>query len=258
MSAAKTYAIVSLSCVVAALASPVAARAQAARAAQPKSAGEADPPEATPPTVKAPSADTTAIVRPTGTDPQSAARQAAMRLAEFDALKTQGQTTDFPGVGQTLTKDAGGVRSWLYDHDLYFRGVVSNNLTKDVSGNSISTGGQQTYTGQTLTFSQNNEVRLSWKVGGSGNDITQINVGGLFSIVNWRQLGPSGARFSNLTVFHSFLDRTIEIKAGYNQNLSDFVGIFAGGNPILASGVAGSIPLSTGMSGAPPWRRRST
>ncbi|MFK4874312.1 hypothetical protein [Novosphingobium sp. ZW T3_23] len=48
-------------------------------------------------------------------------------------------------------------------------------------------------------------------------------------------------------MFSSFLHRTIEVKAAYNQNLSDFAGIFAGGNAILASGVAGSIPLSTGM-----------
>jgi hypothetical protein len=215
---------------------------------------QADPANATPPTVRAPSADTTTApattdATPAADDPQALARQQAMRLMKFDELKTQGQTTDFPGVGQTLTKDVGGIRSWLYDHDLYFRAVSSNNLTKDVSGNDIPDGQQQSYTGQKLTFTQSNELRLSWKIGGSGNDITQINVGGLFSIANWRQLGPSGARFSNLSLFSSFLDRTIEVKAGYSQNLSDFVGIFAGGNPILASGVAGSIPLSTGMSG---------
>jgi hypothetical protein len=244
MNAAKSYVLVSLSC--AAVIMPASVSAQTT---QQRDVGEAVPAEATPPTVKAPSADTTSETPPAPTDAQALAKQQAMRFAQFDALKTQGQTTDFPGIGQTLTKDVGGVRSWLYDHDLYFRGVSSNNLTKDVSGDGIPSGGQQTYTGQKLTFSQNNELRLSWKIGGSGKDITQINVGGLFSVVNWRQLGPSGARFSNLTLFTSFLDRTIEVKAGYNQNLSDFVGIFAGGNPILASGVAGSIPLSTGMSG---------
>lgn len=209
---------------------------------------EADPAEATPPTARAPSTDTTASTPPEPQDARSAARQEAAKFAEFDKLRTQGQTTDFPGVGQTLTKDVGGIRTWLHEHDLYFRGVSSNTLTKDVSGNGLN-GGAQSYTGQKATFTQSNELRLSWKVGGSGEDITQINVGGLFNFTNWRQLGPSGARFSNLTVYSSFLDRTIEVKAGYNQNLSDFVGIFAGGNPILASGVAGSIPLSTGMSG---------
>lgn len=59
---------------------------------------------------------------------------------EFDKLRTQGQTTDFPGVGQMFTKDIGGIRSWLYDHDLYFRGVSSNTLVQDFSGNGLATG----------------------------------------------------------------------------------------------------------------------
>lgn len=245
MLAAKSYICIAASLSCAAVLVPASAQAQTTPS---RDADAADPAQASPPTAKAPSADTTSPTPPAAADDRSAAKQQAMRFMEFDKLKSQGQTTDFPGIGQTLTKDAGGVRSWLYDHDLYFRGVSSNNLTKDVSGNGID-GGTQTYTGQKTTFTQNNELRLSWKIGGSGEDITQINVGGLFSIANWRQLGPSGARFSNLTLFSSFFNRTIEVKAGYNQNLSDFVGIFSGGNPILASGVAGSIPLSTGMSG---------
>ncbi|HUD95154.1 carbohydrate porin [Sphingobium sp.] len=231
-----------------ALAVPAPGLAQEQGPAVGASGKEANPPEASPASAKAPSADTLAATPTEDHTQKTEARRKAARFMEFDKLRTQGQTTDFPGVGQTLTKDAGGVRSWLYDHDLYFRGVSSNTLTKDVSENGLD-GDAQSYTGQKLTFTQSNELRLSWKVGGSGEDITQINVGGLFSVANWRQLGPSGARFSNLTVFSSFLDRTFEVKAGYNQNLSDFVGIFAGGNPILASGVAGSIPLSTGMSG---------
>ncbi|MET1754285.1 carbohydrate porin [Novosphingobium sp. RD2P27] len=181
-------------------------------------------------------------------DPIARARREAARFAEIDRLKTQGQSTDFPGVSQTLTKDAGGFRTWLYEHDLYFRGVSSNTVSYDIaSGNDQLS--PQTYTGQKLTLSQSNELRLSWKIGGSGEDITQINVGTLINFTNWRPIGPSRAKFSNLNIYSSFLDRTIEVKAGYGQTISDFVGIFAGGNPILASGLAASIPLSTGMSG---------
>ncbi|WP_313442498.1 carbohydrate porin [Novosphingobium sp.] len=240
--------LLSLSCALSIFPVPEAALAQEDAETDRSPGLQGQSPEAPPPSARAPSIDTKAATSNGDNDDRSRARREAAKFMEFDKLRTQGQTTDFPGVGQTLTKDAGGVRSWLYDNDLYFRGVSSNTLTRDVSGNGLADGAQS-YTGQKLTFTQSNELRLSWKVGGTGEDITQINVGGLFSIANWRQLGPSGARFSNLTVFSSFLDRTIEVKAGYNQNLSDFVGIFAGGNPILASGVAGSIPLSTGMSG---------
>lgn len=85
---------------------------------------------------------------------------------------------------------------------------------------------------------------------GRGADITQINVGGLFNLTNWREVGPSGAKFSNLNIYSSLFNKTVEVKAGFGSNISDFVGIFSGGSPILASGLAASIPLSTGMSGS--------
>lgn len=221
-----------------------AARAQA----RPETPIPATQAEATPPTPAAPSTESTDKA-PAPTDPGiSAIAREAARFAEFDRLKTQGLTTDFPGAFETITRDAGGVRSWLYDHDLYFRGLSSNTLSYDVVGDNRSRR-PQNYIGQRLTATQSNELRVSWKFGGSGEDITQLNVAGLFNLTSWRAIGPSGAKFSMLNVYSSFLDRRIEVKAGFGQNISEFVGIFAGGNPILASGLAASIPLSTGMSG---------
>lgn len=78
---------------------------------------------------------------------------------EFEKLRTQGQTTNVPGVGQVFTKDIGGIRSWLYDHDLYFRGVSSNTLVQDFSGNGLATGLKFTRPGGNALFIQEIGVR---------------------------------------------------------------------------------------------------
>lgn len=169
------------------------------------------------------------------------------RFAEFDKLRAQGQTTDFAGSYQTVSKDIGGFRTWLHERNLHFRGSAVNVFTADISGNGLQ-GGSRLYNGQRPTVSTSHDLRLSWKIGGSGEDITQINVGGLASVSNWR-LSPSGVLFTNLNLYSTFFDRTVEVRAGYNTNIADFIGIFSGGNPILAGGLATSIPLSSGMSG---------
>lgn len=231
---------ISLSCL------PLTALIAAPAGAQTK--GEVTGPEDTPPTPAAPTTDADDKATSPTDDKMAEAKREAAKFAQFDKLRARGQSTDFPGVYETVTQDVGGVRTWLNDHNLYFRGVSSNTLTYDVAGTG-SARDRQSYTGQNLTASQSNELRLSWKIGGSGEDITQINIGGLFNLTNWRSIGPSGAKFSNFNIYSSFFGGKVEVKAGVSSNISDFVGIFSGGNPILASGLAASIPLSTGMSG---------
>lgn len=198
----------------------------------------------TPPTVAAPSTDQASQA----TVEESTIMQKVARFAEFDTLRPQGQTSDFPGVYESITQDVGGFRTWLYDNDLYFRGSSTNPISYDIAG-TPATKATQSYVGQRFTVTQANDLRVSWKMGGTGNDITQLNAGVIVNVTNWATIGPSGVRFNNLNIFSSFFDRKLEIKAGVTGNVSEFVGIFSGGNPILAAGLAASIPVSTGMSG---------
>ena len=202
----------------------------------------------TPPTAAAPSTEVAPEAAPDAAAGQSAIMREVAKFAEFDELRPQGQTSDFPGVYETITQDAGGFRTWLYDNNLYFRGSTTNPISYDVAG-TPATKATQSYVGQRFTATQANDLRLSWKFGGSGNDITQLNTGVIINSSTWARLGPSGVRFNNLNIFSSFFDRKVEIKAGVTGNVNEFVGIFSGGNPILAAGLAASIPVSTGMSG---------
>ena len=203
---------------------------------------------AAPASVAAPSADTTQPAAAAAEDEAMRTMREVARFAKFDELRPQGQTSDLPGVYDNITADTGGYRTWLYERGLYWRGASVNAVIYDVAGG----GGPnrpQRYSGQNFTALQSNDFRLSWKIGGSAEDITQINLGLFTTVTNWRQTGPTIARISNLNFYTSFLDRTIELKAGVNGNISDYIGIFAGGNPILASGLGSTVPLSTGMSG---------
>lgn len=204
--------------------------------------------------VKLPSVEPGAATPPAAADTVSDDANAAMtamvaRFARFDALKPQGQTTDFSSTFDTLLQDAGGFRSTLADSNLFIRGVSINSIGYDVGGNRRPTS-PQLYSGQKPTITSSNDIRAGWKIGGTGTDITQINVGFSYSVVNWDQVGPSGSQFSRFDIYSTFFNRKVEVKAGVSQGILEFIGIFAGGNPILASGLGGTIPVQTGLSGS--------
>ncbi|MDO6414485.1 hypothetical protein Q4F19_08845 [Sphingomonas sp. BIUV-7] len=102
--------------------------------------------------------------------------QEAMKFAKFDALKSQGQTTDLPGSYDTILQDRGGMRSWLYDHDLWFRAQSVNTFSYDVAKGKSSKD-PHVFSGQKPTGGTSNEARMSWKFAGTDEDVTQLNVG---------------------------------------------------------------------------------
>lgn len=198
-----------------------------------------------PPTIAAPSTTTVPSLVPV--TPRTEVEAQVDRFAEFDALRPQGQTTDFPGTYDTLLGDDGGWRSWLYDHDMYMKVVSVSSLTDNVLSESGPRRPQE-YLGQRLSLATNNAVRFSWKLGGSGLDITQLNICFEDNVVSWDQIGPTGADFLRLDLYSSFFNRRVEVTGGFGGNILNYVGIFAGGNPILANGLAGTIPIEAGMS----------
>ena len=191
-----------------------------------------------------PAAPTTETA-PEAAMPDPAAEHA--KFARFDALKPQGQMSDLPGTYDTVLADIGGWRSSLYEKGLFFRGLNSTSLNYNLaSGADPKT--PQRFIGQKFTAANTTELRGSVKLGGSGKDIIQFNTALLAVVVNWAQAGPSSFNVGRLDFYGSFFDRKVEVTAGYGTNLQNFIGIFAGGNPILASGLAGAVPVQVGIS----------
>ncbi len=207
--------------------------------------------EQSPATPAAPS--TPANGQPSSADtagPPSALVQELAKFEKIDKLRPQGQTTNFPGAFDSVLHDIGGWRSRLAESNLDLRGTSVSSFSKDLFDNGVPRSPQQ-FTGQKATLSNATQATLSWKFAGEGEDIGQLVVGAQALLTNWQQVGPTQVQLIQLQYYQSFMDRRLEVTAGFNTNLINFVGIFAGGNPLLAGGLAATIPAQVGMSVAP-------
>jgi len=173
------------------------------------------------------------------------------KFQRIEPLRAQGKTTNMPGVFDSIVNDTGGVRSLLADHDLHLSGLVSSGLTYNILDNGVPRD-PQAYTGQQLTYSGSFNVFASLKIAGEGKDISQLNISVSSQYSSYIGVGPEkDLVLGTLDYFHSFFDRAVEINLGFTDNISRFVAIFAGGNPLMAAGYAATIPVEVGLSASP-------
>jgi porin len=77
----------------------------------------------------------------------------------------------------------------------------------------------------------------------------QLNVGFAWKWSNWGPAGPNATTMSTLYLFRRWGDRRVEMKAGYNINDQEFVGLQVGGSSSTgAQGVYATLPFEVGMS----------
>jgi porin len=171
--------------------------------------------------------------------------------ARIDRLQPQGRTTNPPGTLDSLSRDLGGWRSALADRGVFVRGQAINLATLNLLDNAEPARPQR-YNGQQTTFGGSVTAALSATFLDTGRDRAQVNLA-VYSYYNtFPGVGPrTPAQFGAFEYYQSFSEGTWEIQGGINTNILNYVGIFAGGNPLLASGFGGVIPVQVGMS-APP------
>jgi hypothetical protein len=169
----------------------------------------------------------------------------------FDSLGEKGMTSSFPGSADTILRDLGGFRSALAEQDIGFEMRNSTILI----GSLTDTGqprSPQRYNGQRLTMQSNSmAATLTFGLDRLGLGDTALSVGGIWYTTTFRPNSPSTLNLRALSVYHKALNGRLEIKAGYITNLFEYAGLFTGGSPVLASGVAGLIPIQAGLSAEP-------
>ena len=177
--------------------------------------------------------------------------QSISEYDRFDELTEPGLTTNFPGSRDSVFRDTGGVRTWLADHDI----GIQSRFSEGVIYNPLDTGqprSPQRYNGQRLTligqvFNAVATVGLA-KVGLPNS---RFIVGGTWAISSFEINSPNIVKIRNLAYYQSFFDKTVELKVGIFPNSYEFVGLFTGGNPVLAAGFGGLIPIQAGLSADP-------
>ncbi|EJL30478.1 carbohydrate porin [Novosphingobium sp. AP12] len=175
----------------------------------------------------------------------------ADKFKRFDKLAEPGLTTTFPGSGDTLLGDIGGFRTWLAEHEIGLQARagfvgVYNPLDK---GQPRS---PQRYNGQRPTVqTQSLNIIATMGLKSIGLPNSKIILGGNYLVTTFYPNGPNTVGFRNIAFYQSFADGKIEFKAGIMPEYYEFVGFYAGGTPVLASGVTGLIPIQAGLSADP-------
>jgi porin len=169
----------------------------------------------------------------------------------FDELAEPGVTTTFPSSRDSLLGDAGGYRSALASESI---GVSIRSSTVIMTG--LKDTGQprspQRYNGQRFTLQNSGTVaNFSWRMDQLGLSDTTLTVGGIAYFSSFAQNAPNNVSLRALSIHQRLLGGKVEVKAGYISNLYEFAGLFTGGSPVLATGLAGLIPIQAGMSGDP-------
>lgn len=169
------------------------------------------------------------------------------RFEYFDQFGEPGTTTTFPGSEDSVFQDAGGYRSWLAERQIGIRTVPSISVV----GNLLPSGQPrepQRFNGQrpTLQLAAQN-INLTWRMDSVGLPHTQLIVAFNNTFTSFDANGRNSAYLRNLAIYQTFFDGKITIKAGLTPNNYEYVGFYVGGSPILASGIAGILPVQAGL-----------
>jgi porin len=108
---------------------------------------------------------------------------------------------------------------------------------------------QQVYVGQHLFAGEMINPILTWDLRQIGLRNAQFDLSGVWQWVSWEPAGPKALGLWTLYLYKGFGRDRVEIKAGYNSNDIEFVGMQVGGS--TASGVQGVyavLPYEVGMA----------
>jgi porin len=108
---------------------------------------------------------------------------------------------------------------------------------------------QQVYVGQHPFEGEMINPILTWDLRQAGLNHAQLDLSGVWQWVSWEPAGPKAFGLWTLYLYKEFGRDRVEIKAGYNSNDIEFVGMQVGGS--TASGVQGVyavLPYEVGMA----------
>ncbi len=169
----------------------------------------------------------------------------------FDPLRLH-WNVPLPGPSDTVSQNLFGFGNRLNDlgigYILYTNTFFEDNLLRHALPVNNSRG-NQLYAGQEPTVATFNFLYTTFDLNRYGIPDGQIALGVVYAETDWDPLGPRNTGLATATYYQTFLNRTLELKAGINTNSVEFLSTFVAGN--LAGGVFGpnaSIPVEEGES----------
>ena len=166
---------------------------------------------------------------------------------QYENVRIKGYDIPLPGPAETIEGDAWGLREKLASIGIGWFGYTPTNLFYNTLHANRS--GTQQYSGQRFTVGWGTPFLVDYDLGRLGLGDAQLTAGLQVFKTTWNPSGPRQLSLSTLTIYKSFFNKMIEVKAGYMANGFEFYNPYIAGN--FAAGVFGtsaSIPAEIGLS----------
>jgi porin len=166
----------------------------------------------------------------------------------LEDLNMRGGAVAMPPFSDSVIDVNSAERQQLLKHGLAIREIIQLQFVQNILEAPVAAD-QQVYVGQRAFTSAMSNPILTWDMRQLGLQHAQLNVSGVWQWVSWEPAGPKAFDLWTLYFFKAFAGDRVEIKAGYNSNDLEFVGMQVGGS--TASGVQGVyavLPYEVGMA----------
>lgn len=166
----------------------------------------------------------------------------------IEDLNLLGAAVSNPPFTDTVLGADSGFRRALFERGMLLRANVVPRFTMNLLDGPVPES-EQRYIGHRPTFIWGLNPVFVADLRQLHLQHAQLNVGFAWKWATWAPAGPNATTVSTLNFFQRWGDRRVEMKAGYNINDQEFVGLQVGGSSSTgAQGVYAVLPNEVGMS----------
>jgi len=166
----------------------------------------------------------------------------------IEDLNLQGAAVSNPPFTDTTFGADSAFRRALFEQGVVLRANVVPRFTVNLLDGPVPAA-EQRYIGHRPTFIWGVNPVFAADLRQLHLKHAQLNVGFAWRWANWKPAAPTATAVSTLYLFKRWGDRRVEMKAGYNINDQEFVGLQVGGSSSTgAQGVYAVLPFEVGMS----------
>lgn len=169
-------------------------------------------------------------------------------VRSIEDLNLQGAAVTNPQFTDSLLGADSAFRRALFEQGLLVRASVVPRATVNLLDEPVPESDQR-YIGQRPTFIWGLNTVFAADLRQLHLHNAQLNVSIGWRWATWAPAGPNSSGISTMYLFKRWGDRRVEMKAGYNVNDQEFVGLQVGGSSSTgAQGVYAVLPVEVGMS----------
>lgn len=161
--------------------------------------------------------------------------------------QAQGLTTRFPPLQDSILADSGSWRSELAKHNIGIEPRIVINGITDFNQNNNKP--KDSYVGQGGDLMAGTYF-IDFVYGLDDLGLPNSKIMACVNSTNSSVAGnpPNNTAVACLSYFQTFLDKKVELKAGFEPNLYTYVGLFTGGDATLTNTLGSVIPVEAGLS----------